>query len=109
MIIKVTPRLLALSFDEGMFMGIAAADILGALLAFGGIVVTYALFNGSFAVKFFNFFLLIGILIVATRLSLFCFRGAAVGTFRASRVIAGCYGLFLAAAAVFYIVQLFTA
>jgi hypothetical protein len=106
-IIKVTPRLLSRSFDEVMFVGIASLDILGALLAFGGVVIVYALFNGALAIKFLTFFLAVGILVVAVRTSLYCFRGAAVGAFRVSRIIAGSYGLFLAAAAVFYIAQLF--
>jgi hypothetical protein len=106
-IMKVTPRLLSRSFDEVIFMGIASLDILGALLAFGAVVITYALFNGALAIKFLTFFLAIGIFIVSIRTALHCFRGAAVGTFRVSRIIAGSYGLFLAAAAVFYIVQLF--
>ena len=106
-IIKVTPHLLTRSFDEGIFMGIASLDILGALLAFGGVVITYIVFSGSLAIKFLTFILAAGILIVAVRTSLYCFRGAAVGAFRVSRIIAGSYGLFLAAAAIFYIVQLF--
>ncbi len=106
-IMKVTPRLLSRSFDEVMFMGIASLDILGALLAFGGVVITYALFNGVLAIKILTFCLAVGIFIVSVRTALYCFRGAAIGAFRISRIIAGSYGLFLAAAAVFYIVQLF--
>jgi len=88
-------------------MGIASLDILGALLAFGGVVIAYTLFNGALAIRFLTFFLAAGILIVAVRTSLYGFRVAAVRAFRMSRIIAGSYGLFLAAAAVFYIVQLF--
>ena len=108
-ITRVTPRLLARSFDEGLFMGLAAADIIGALLAFGGVVVTYALFNGALYIRVLNFFLLVGIFIVSARMSLYCLRPNAIsGSFRVSRILAGSYGIFLATAALFYVVLLFS-
>ena len=46
-ILTMTPRLLKLRFDEGLFMGIAAADVFGGLLAFAPVGLTFALFNGA--------------------------------------------------------------
>ncbi len=108
MIMRMTPLLLVRAFDEGLFMVIAAADILGGLLAFGGVVVLLLMFNATISVRVLDFFLLAGILLVALRQALHSLRlDGIMGTFRVSRIIAGTYGLFLAAAAVFYIVQLF--
>ncbi|MBV9617533.1 MAG: hypothetical protein JO011_20710 [Ktedonobacteraceae bacterium] len=103
---RVTPRLLSHSFDEVFFMGGAALDILGALLAFGAIVLTFAMFNGAFPVRVLNFLLLVGILIVTLRTAVYCIRPR-VGTTAVSRALTGGYGFFLAAASAFYIVQLF--
>jgi hypothetical protein len=108
-IVKVTPRLLSLAYDEGLFMGIAAAAILGALLAFGAIALTYAMFNGTLAIKILNFILLLGIMIMTARMSLYSFKAQLMisGTLRSSRIAVGSYYLLLAAAALFSIVQLF--
>ncbi len=106
-VVRMTPRLLSHSFDEMFFMGGAALDILGALLAFGAIVLTFAMFNGAFPVRVLNFLLLVGILAVTVRTALYCIRPR-VGVTAVSRALTGGYGFFLAAAAVFYIVQIFT-
>src|SRR5690348_14924985 len=106
-VIKVTPKLLARSFDEGIFVGLAIVAIGGALLAFGAVFITYAIFNGAIAIRVFDFLLLAGILIVAVRLTFQCLkRRASSGTFPVSRVLAGAYGLFLVLAAFFCITQL---
>ncbi|HZR41265.1 MAG TPA: hypothetical protein VFB12_14175 [Ktedonobacteraceae bacterium] len=107
-IARVTPKLLSHAFDEGLFMGIAALIILGSLLVFGAVVMTYAVFNAALAVKILDFLFLVGIFIVAIRVSLFSFRSSALpGTYRISRILAGSYCLLLAVAAICYIVQLF--
>ena len=108
-IMRVTPLLLPRSFDELRFTGIAVIDIIGAILAFGAVVVTYSLFSGNFAVKVLDFLLLAGIIFVAGRTSLICFRARA-GTqpLLVSRITATGYGLFLVLAAFYYIAQLFT-
>jgi len=54
-IVAVTPRLWRLKFDEGLFIGIAAADVLGGILAFAPIGITFALFNGAFGIKVLDF------------------------------------------------------
>jgi len=107
-LVKVTPRLLGLSFDEGMFMGIAAADVFGAILAFGAVGITFALFNGYLAIRGLDFLLLVGILIVGIRMSLRSFRPHSIkGTFPVSRVAAGSYCLLLCVAALYLMVWLF--
>lgn len=107
-LLRVTPMLLHRQYDEGFFMGIAALAIFGALLAFGGIVVPLLLFSGL-AIRVFSVLLLLGILLVAARLARRSFQLAPVaGTFNTSRIIAGCYSIFLALAALYYIVQIFT-
>src|SRR5947209_20508519 len=107
-LVKVTPMLLSLSFDEGMFMGIAAADVFGAILIFGAVGVTFALFNGNIPIRVLDFLLLVGILIVGIRMSLRSFRSRTIkGTFPVSRVVAGSYCFAVFVAALYLIVWLF--
>lgn len=104
-LLKMTPMLLARSFDQGLFMGIAVADVIGGILVFGAILVTFALFNGSFGVKVLDFLLLVGILIVAVRMSLRSFRPRIIaGTFRFSRILAGGFCLLLTVASLYAMV-----
>lgn len=107
-IVAVTPRLWRLRFDEGLFMATAAADVLGGILVFAPIGITFALFNGTFGIKALDFLLLVGIFIVGLRMSLRSFRTRYKGgTFQLSRIIVGSYSLLLVAAAVYSIVLLF--
>src|SRR5215472_2241920 len=107
-ILAMTPRLLRFRFDEGLFMGIAAADVLGGILAFAPIGITFALFNGTFGIKVLDFLLLVGIFIVGLQMSLRSFRPHYNGgTFQLSRILVGCYSLLLVAAAIYSIVLLF--
>ncbi len=109
-VIKVTPLLLFRQYDEGLFMGIAAADIVGGILAFAAVMVTFALFNGTQNVitKIFDTVLLVGIFLIAVRMSLQSFRPRIVaGTFRVSRILAGSFCLLLILAAIYAIVLLF--
>lgn len=103
---KVTPRLLSHSFDEPIFVGIAALDIFGACLAFGAIVVTLGLFNGSFQIKLIDLLLLLGIFAVSIRMASYCLRPR-VKAFWVSQWLAGAYCLFLVGAAGYYTFQLF--
>jgi hypothetical protein len=108
-ILRVTPRLLASSYDEGLFMGIAALDILGALLAFGAVVITFALFNGAIGVRVLDFLFLFGILLVGLRMAWMSYRPRLMArTFYTSRIITGVYCLCLAIAAIYYIIRMFT-
>jgi hypothetical protein len=107
-IMRITPLLLSRSFDELWFTGIAVIDIIGAILAFGAVVVTYSLFSGNFAVKVLDFLLLVGIMFVAGRTSFTCYRTRLKGeTALISRITASGYGFFLVLAALYYIAQLF--
>lgn len=109
-VIKVTPLLLFRQYDEGLFMGIAVADIVGGILAFAAVMVTFALFNGTQYVitRIFDTVLLVGIFLIAVRMSLHSFRPRIVaGTFRVSRVLAGGFCLLLTIAALYAIVLLF--
>lgn len=103
---KVTPRLFAFTFDEGFFMALAALDILGGLLAFGGVVGSLSAFFGALGIKVVAFFLLLGIFWLALRLTLRSFRGQAKAI-QPGHILAGVYCLFLSVASVFAIVQLF--
>ncbi|TMC22925.1 MAG: hypothetical protein E6J34_04670 [Chloroflexi bacterium] len=107
-ILKATPQLLIRSFDEGLFMGVAAVAILGAILAFGAVVITLAIFNGALLVRAFDFLLLVGIVMVVARVSFVSSRATAKGIRRTSRIIVMLYGLILVVAALYYIVQIFT-
>jgi hypothetical protein len=109
LIVKVTPRLLFRTYDEPWFMGFAVLDILGALLIFGGIVVSLAIFNGALGIKSLDFILLVVVIIITARLALSCFRNYRRGVQPVSRYGAGFFCLFLSLAAIYYIVQLFVA
>ena len=109
-VIKVTPLLLFRQYDEGLFMGIAAAEIVGGFLAFAAVMVTFALLNGTQNVitRVFDTVLLIGIFLIAVRMSLHSFRPRIVaGTFLVSRILAGSFFLLLTLAAIYAIVLLF--
>ena len=107
-LLRITPMLLHRRYDEGLFMGIAALDIFGAFLAFGGIIIPLLLFSGALGVRILGIILLIGILLVAARLARSSFQArVGAGTFSSSRIIAGCYSIFLALAALYYMVQIF--
>ena len=107
-ILNVTPRLCKLAFDEGLFMLIAAADVFGAVFAFGAVGITFATFNGTFAIRVLDFFLLVGLFIVGLRVTLRSLRPYSTwGTVRLSRILAGGFGIFLLLAAFFGLVFLF--
>lgn len=107
-VVTMTPRLMKLRFDGGLFMGIAAADVFGGMLAFAPLAITFALFNGTFGVKILDFLLLVGIFFVGFRMSWRSFRPrSSGGTFRVSRMLVGSYCLLLLAASIYCIVLLF--
>ena len=89
-------------------MGYAVAVVSGGILVFVPLAITFALFNGSFGVKIFDFLLLVGIFVVGLGMSLRCFRPRYVsGTFQVSRILAGGFCLLLLAASVYCIILLF--
>ncbi len=107
-ITKMTPRLLSSAYYEGLFMGIAAVDIIGGILAYGAMVITFYLFNGAFAVRVLDFLLLVGIFFVGARMARRSLRARA-SRYRSSRIAAGAYCGLLALAAILSIIFLFTA
>lgn len=107
-LLRVTPMLLHRQYDEGFFMGIAALDIVGALLAFGGVIIPLLLFSGSLGIRIFAVIFLLGILFVAVRLAMRSLRPRiTTNTFLISRIIAGTFSIFLALASLYYLVQVF--
>ena len=107
-LLRVTPMLLHRQYDEGFFMGIAALDIVGALLAFGGIIIPLLLFSGAIGIRIFAVLLLLGILFVAIRLANRSLRPRTTSnTFFISRIIVSVYSIFLALASLYYLVQIF--
>ncbi|MBO0783803.1 MAG: hypothetical protein J2P37_33765 [Ktedonobacteraceae bacterium] len=107
-ILLMTPRLVRLSFDEGLFMGMAALEILGALLVFGAVAVTFGAFSGAIGVRILDFVFLGGIVLVGIRGAWSGVHPGFVRTsYRASRAGVIIFCLCLVLAALYYIVQLF--
>jgi uncharacterized membrane protein YecN with MAPEG domain len=106
--VKVTPLLLARSYDEGLFMVIAAGDVFGGLFVFGAVALTFALFSGTLAIRVLDFLLLLGIIIVSARLSYTSFRSRMARKNRASSIVAGSYCFLLVLASLYYMGLLFT-
>ena len=107
-LLRVTPMLLHRQYDEGFFMGIAALDIVGALLAFGGVIIPLLLFSGSLGIRIFAVLFLLGILFVSLRLVIRSLRPRiTTDTFLISRIIAGTYSIFLVLASLYCLVLIF--
>src|ERR1700680_2070781 len=105
---RVTPILLKRRFDDVFFMGLAAAIIIGSLLAFAPIGITFAFFNSALTVRIFDVILLLGIVIVVVRIAYRCFRpGYTMEVVRLSGILAGSYYLLVLGLAVYAIVLMF--
>ena len=105
---RVTPILLKRRFDDVFFMGLAAAIIIGSLLAFAPIGITFAFFNSALTVRIFDVILLLGIVIVVMRIAYRCFRpGYKMEVVRLSGILAGSYYLLVLGLAVYAIVLMF--
>lgn len=110
LLVKIMPGLLRRAYDDVLFIGVAAGALLGAMLAFGSIGVTYTIFSGNLLVRVFDALLLLILLITALRTAIGAFRpryGIGVGTYRVSRIMTGSFFLVLAAAAVYVLFLLF--
>ena len=107
-ILRVTPLLFSYEYYEGMFLGVAIADIVGGILAFGALVVTYGLFSGAFGIRVLDFLFLVGIIIVGLRMVQRCLRPRESHAYLSSRIVAGIYCGLLALAAVLSIILLFS-
>ncbi|HET9922162.1 MAG TPA: hypothetical protein VFQ30_20190, partial [Ktedonobacteraceae bacterium] len=106
-ILKMTPMLFAYEYYEGMFLGVAAADIVGGMLAFGAMVITFGLFSGAFGIRVLDFALLVGIFIVGVSMVRRCLHPRVMNTHLPSRISAGIYCGLLALIAIVSIVLLF--
>lgn len=110
LLVRIVPRLVKRSFDEALFIVVAAVAVFGAMLAFGAIGVTFGVFGGHPAVRVLDAILLIVLFIVALRTSFGAFRpryGIGVGSYRSSRIMAGIFFLIVAVAAIYVLVLLF--
>ena len=104
----VTPMLLKRSFDDVFFMGLAAAVIIGSLLAFAPVGITFAFFNSTLGVRIFDVVLLLGLVIVVARIAYRCFRpGYKMEVVRLSGILAGSYYLLVLGLAAYAIVLMF--
>ncbi|HET8845713.1 MAG TPA: hypothetical protein VFN35_29870 [Ktedonobacteraceae bacterium] len=110
LLVKIVPGLVKRSFDDALFIGVAAVAVFGAMLAFGAIGVTFSVFGGHPAVRVLDAILSIVLFIVALRTSFGAFRpryGIGVGSYRASRIMTGSFFIFVAVAAIYVLVLLF--
>lgn len=110
LLVKIMPGLLKRAYDDALFIGVAALAILGAMLAFGSIGITFDIFNGTLFVRLFDALLLLILLLITLRTAMGAFRpryGIGVGTYRMSRIMAGSFFLALACAAIYVLVLLF--
>lgn len=113
LLVKITPSLVKRAFDDALFIGVAAVAILGAMLDFGAIGVTYAIFNGAnggTGVRLFDALLLVILGIVTLRTAFTSLRpryDSSFGTNRTSRLMAGSFYLLLTAAAAVVLVLIF--
>ncbi|HLZ63674.1 MAG TPA: hypothetical protein VKR06_42630 [Ktedonosporobacter sp.] len=110
LVMRITPKLLEHRYDEGWFLGLAALDIVGALLVFGAFAFSYTIFSGNFGIRVLDFLLLVGMLVASMRMAFFSLRPSWPSeTFRVSRIAAVVYCLLLALASCYFLLQLFTA
>jgi hypothetical protein len=110
LLVKIMPGLLKRAYDDALFIGVAALAILGAMLVFGSIGITFDIFSGTLFVRLFDALLLCILLLIALRTAMGAFRpryGIGVGTYRVSRIMTGSFFLALACAAIYILVLLF--
>ncbi len=110
LLVKITPSLLRRSFDDTLFIGVAAGAVVGAMLSFGALGITYALFNGSAGVRVLDIALSLILAIVSLRISASAFRprhDISVSTYRSSRIMAGSFFLLLGLVAIYVLIMLF--
>ncbi len=110
LLVKIMPGLLKRAYDDALFIGVAAVAVLGAMLAFGAIGITFATFSGNALVRIFDGLLVLILLLTALRTAIGALRpryGIGVGTYRVSRILTGGFFLAVAAAAVYILILLF--
>lgn len=105
---KVTPMLLKSRYDDVFFMGLAAAVIIGSLLAFAPIAILFAYFNNVLSVRIFDVILLLGIAVIAIRTGYRCFRPVySMEVVRLSGILAGSYYILVLALTAYALVLMF--
>ncbi|HVB71929.1 MAG TPA: hypothetical protein VNE38_00090, partial [Ktedonobacteraceae bacterium] len=108
LLLKVTPLLLRHNFDEGYFMGLAAADIFGGLLVFGPVGVIFAENNGTLTARVFDVIMLLIIGIVSLRIAYRSFRPHyMMNVLRVSGIVVGGYFLLLLVLTIYALVLMF--
>jgi hypothetical protein len=108
LLLRVTPMLLKSKYDDVFFMGLAAAVIIGSLLAFAPVGILFAFFNSTLTVRIFDVILLLGIVIVALRIGYRCFRPAyTMQVVRLSGILAGSYYILVLGLAAYALVVMF--
>ena len=110
LLVRIMPRLIKRAVDDALFIGVAAIAIFGAMLAFGAIGVTFAVFTGGLGVRIADALLLLILGIVTLRTSINAFRpryDSYQSASRVSRVTVGVFFLLLAAAAAIVLILLF--
>ncbi|HVU66898.1 MAG TPA: hypothetical protein VHD63_07215 [Ktedonobacteraceae bacterium] len=111
LLVSIMPRLIKRAVDDALFIGVAAVAIFGAMLAFGSIGVTFAVFSGSIGVRIINAIMLIVLGVVTLRTALGAFRSRSYSNAqsdqRLTRLLVGSFFLLLAVTALALLVLLF--
>lgn len=110
LLVKIMPSLVKRAFDDALFIGVAAVAIFGAMLVFGAVGVTFALFSGGIGVRIADALMLIILGVVTLRTSMNAFRpryDSYQSANRTSRILVGIFFLLLAVAATVVLILLF--
>ncbi|HEY3993345.1 MAG TPA: hypothetical protein VGM01_10750 [Ktedonobacteraceae bacterium] len=110
LLVRIMPRLIKRAVDDALFIGVAAVAIFGAMLAFGAVGVTFAVFTGGLAVRIADGLLLLILGIVTLRTSIQAFRpryDSYQSASRVSRVAVGSFFLLLTVTAIVVLGLLF--
>lgn len=113
LLVRIMPRLIKRAVDDALFIGVAAVAIFGAMLAFGSIGVTFAIFSGGIGVRIADAVLLVvlGIATLRTALGAFRPRYTSYNNYqndhRITRLIVGSFFLLLSGATLALLVLLF--
>src|SRR5258708_35972867 len=118
---RTAPRLLRRRYDEALFIAVAAGPIVGAMLCFAAVGVTFAAFSGTALVLTLDIVLLAILCLVALIIAIRSFRSdqtlnynpndpnspnIADRTYRLSRLFVGTFFLLVAAASIYILVLL---
>ena len=94
LLVKIMPSLVKRAFDDALFIGVAAVAIFGAMLVFGAVGVTFALFSGGIGVRVADALMLIILGVVTLRTSRNAFRpryNSYQSANRTSRILVGTF------------------